>query len=61
WLIKHPNVEGFAILDDVDSGLSTAFGKRFIKTTKNLLTEDDIIKAHEMIREPCRKAHGPIQ
>lgn len=50
WLLHHPTVLSFVILDDCDEGLSKQYPKNFVRVNyRNLLTADDVIKAAQIL------------
>ena len=51
WLLDHPTVENFVILDDEDSDIKAWFPNNLVKTDPQVgLTLDDCLKATEILK-----------
>lgn len=51
WLLDHPNVSNFVILDDEDSDIKSWFPNNLVKTDIQVgLTLDDCLKAAEILK-----------
>jgi hypothetical protein len=57
WLDENQNVESFVILDDVDSGLSKAFGEQFVNTSKTMyFSQEHYVQATNILSQTIKQS-----
>lgn len=56
WLLNHPEITSFVILDDYDKGLSVGYPNNFVLVDwRSLLTMEDVEKAIKIVNSNKRK------